>query len=96
MEKLPQTAAALKRRELLEKALLELMRTKGYAQVTVTDGVVSAMTFRVRQYTVSGSTSLLLPLRQTLAIAAQQEGPELSIGYDDSGAGTAGAAWLAE
>ena len=37
MEKLPQTAAALKRRELLEKALLELMRTKGYAQVTVTD-----------------------------------------------------------
>lgn len=66
------------------------------AQVTVTDGVVSAMTFRVRQYTVSGSTSLLLPLRQTLAIAAQQEGPELSIGYADSGAGTAGAAWLAE
>lgn len=66
------------------------------AQVTVTDGVVSAMTFRVRQYTVSGSTSLLLPLRQTLAIAAQQEGPELSIGYADSGAGTAGAAWLAD
>ena len=37
MEKLPQTQAALKRRELLEEALLELMRTKGYAQTTVTD-----------------------------------------------------------
>lgn len=37
MENLPQTQAALKRRELLEEALLELMRTKGYAQTTVTD-----------------------------------------------------------
>ena len=37
MEKLPQTAAALKRRELLEETLLELMRTRGYAQTTVTD-----------------------------------------------------------
>ena len=37
MEKLPQTQVALKRRELLEEALLELMRTKGYAQTTVTD-----------------------------------------------------------
>lgn len=37
MEKLPQTQAAQMRRELLENALLELMRTKGYAQTTVTD-----------------------------------------------------------
>ena len=37
MEKLPQTQAAQKRRELLERALLELMRTRGYAQTTVTD-----------------------------------------------------------
>lgn len=37
MENLPQTQAALKRRELLEEALLQLMRTKGYAQATVTD-----------------------------------------------------------
>lgn len=37
MEKHPHTAAAQKRRLQLEEALLELMRTKGYAQITVTD-----------------------------------------------------------
>mgnify|MGYP003292599349 CR=1 FL=1 len=37
MEKLPQTQSAQKRRALLEDALLELMRSKGYAQTTVTD-----------------------------------------------------------
>ena len=37
MEKLPQTQAAQKRRAQLEEALLALMRTRGYAQITVTD-----------------------------------------------------------
>ena len=37
MANLPQTQAALKRRSLLEEALLALMRTRGYAQTTVTD-----------------------------------------------------------
>ena len=37
----------------------------------------------------------LLPLRQALAIAARQEGAELSIGYVDSG-GAASAKWLAD
>ena len=37
MEKLPQTQASLQRRELLEEALLTLMKRKGYAQTTVTD-----------------------------------------------------------
>lgn len=37
MEKLPQTQAAQKRRSQLEEALLALMRTRGYAQTTVTD-----------------------------------------------------------
>ena len=37
MEKLPQTQTAQKRRAQLEAALLELMRSKGYAQATVTD-----------------------------------------------------------
>lgn len=37
MEKPPQTTATQKRRKLLVDALLELMRTKGYAQTTVTD-----------------------------------------------------------
>lgn len=66
------------------------------AEITVVGGVISDMTFRVRQYTVEGTASLLLPLRQALAIAAQQEGAELSIGYADGGAGTISAGWLAE
>ena len=37
MEKLPQTQAAQKRRSQLEEALLSLMRTRGYTQITVTD-----------------------------------------------------------
>ena len=64
--------------------------------VCLAGGVISDMTFRVRQYTVEGTASLLLPLRQALAIAAQQEGAELSIGYADGGAGTISAGWLAE
>lgn len=37
MENIPKTPAAQKRRELLENALLELMQTKGYGQISVTD-----------------------------------------------------------
>ena len=67
------------------------------AEITVSQGAVSSMTLRIRQYTVAGTGSLLLPLRQALAVvAAGREGAELFIGYADRGAGTAGAAWLAE
>ena len=37
LKNLPQTQPALKRRAQLEAALLALMRTRGYAQITVTD-----------------------------------------------------------
>ena len=37
MDKLPKTQAAQKRRAQLEKALMTLMETKGYAQTSVTD-----------------------------------------------------------
>ena len=37
MKKLPHTQAAQKRQLLLEEALMELMRTKSYAQISVTD-----------------------------------------------------------
>lgn len=65
------------------------------AEVTLSGGVVSGLTLRFRQYRDAGETSLLLPLRQALAIAARREGAELSIGYVDSG-GLASARWLAE
>lgn len=65
------------------------------AEVTLSGSVVSGLTLRFRQYTDAGETSLLLPLRQALAIAARQEGAELSIGYVDGG-GAASARWLAD
>ena len=66
------------------------------AEITVSGGTISSMTFRIRQYTAAGADSLLLPLRQALAIAAGRDGAELFIGYADRGAGTVEAGWLAE
>lgn len=74
---------------------IRLDRAVPAAEVTLSGNVVSMLTLRFRQYTDSGELSLLLPLRQALAIAARQEGAELSLGYVDDGA-SASAAWLAD
>jgi hypothetical protein len=63
------------------------------AEVTLTGTSVSAISLRLRQYT-EGEAAPLLPLRQALAIAAQEQGAELSIGYIDDGSGTAAPGWL--
>ena len=65
------------------------------AEVTLSGGVVTGLMLRFRQYADTGETSLLLPLRQALAIAVRQVGAELSIGYVDDGA-AASARWLAD
>lgn len=65
------------------------------AEVTLSGCAVSALTLRFRQYADTGETSLLLPLRQALAIAVRQAGAELSIGYVDGGV-SASARWLAD
>ena len=57
---------------------------------------VSALTLCFRQYTAEGESSLLLPLKQAIAIAAQQPGKELFLAYTDSGGDTVSAAWLLE
>ena len=68
----------------------------GAAEVTLTGTTVSELTLRFRQYTASSEISLLLPLRQALAIAASgHEGAELFIGYADGGS-TVSAQWMAE
>ena len=64
------------------------------AEVILTGTTVSSMMLTLRQYTASADTSLLLPLRQALAIAALDPGRELSIGYADSGAASVSAVWL--
>lgn len=65
------------------------------AEIVLSGSTVSSLYLRFRQYTDTGETSPLLPLRQAMAIAARQEARELSIGYVDSGA-AATACWLAD
>ena len=66
------------------------------AVVTLTETTVSAMELRFRQYTVTETASLLLPLPQALAIAAKTPDLSLSIGYADIGRDTVSATWLAD
>ena len=69
---------------------------KPAAEITLSGTTVSSMTLRIRQYTALEDTSLLLPLRQALAVAARHPGTELTIGYVDNGSDTVSAQWLAE
>lgn len=55
------------------------------AEVTLTGAAVTAMTLRFRQYSLSETPSLLLPLPQALAVAAATPGKELFIGYVEQG-----------
>lgn len=66
------------------------------ARAVLSGTVLTDLTLQLRQYTSSGDASPLLPLRQTLAIAAQHSGAELTLGYADRGDGTAAACWLAD
>ena len=66
------------------------------AEITLSGTSITRLSLRFRQYSTSGETSLLLPLRQTLAIAAEHPGTELSIGYADGGGDTVPASWLAD
>lgn len=66
------------------------------AEITLSGTTVSSMTLRIRQYTSQEETSLLLPLRQALAVAACHPGTELTIGYVDNGSDVVRAQWLAE
>lgn len=64
------------------------------ATVTLSGSDVTSLTLRVRQYSHTGEIASLLPLQQSLAIAAQTPGGELTIGYSDHGGDTAEASWL--
>ena len=64
------------------------------AEVQLNGRRVSSLNLLLRQYTAGTDTSLLLPMKQTIAIAARQEGKELLIGYTDNGSDTSSAAWL--
>jgi len=66
------------------------------ALVTLSGTTVSSLTLNFRQYTITEKPSLLLPLRQALAVAADLPEAALSIGYADQGGDTVRAAWLAD
>lgn len=68
---------------------------RGAAEVTLSGNAVTSLWVRFRQYTASAENSLLLPVRQALAVAASYEGAELSISYADDGADTVSAQWMA-
>ncbi len=66
------------------------------AEILLVDRNVSTMRLHLCQYRFSKEPSLLLPLRQTLAIAAQTEDAELFLGYLDRGQSSVSASWLLE
>lgn len=67
------------------------------AAVTLSGSAVSTLELRFRRYVPTETNSLLVPLRQALAItAARDPGAELSIGYADNGSGTVSAGWLVD
>lgn len=76
--------------------LLRLSSGEPAAQAEVSSTGVTSFTMRLRRYSAAeDSSSLLLPLRQALAIAASDSDGELGICYVDSGS-MASAAWLEE
>ena len=66
------------------------------AEITLSHDIITALTLRFRQYTDSGQPSLLLPLQQALAVAADSPGKELILGYVDAGEDVLEAQWLSE
>lgn len=66
------------------------------ATVTVKGGSISAFSLRLRRYTATAETALLLPLRQAAAIARIKPGAELSVAYIDGGGETVTPSWTAD
>lgn len=66
------------------------------AVITLSGATVSELTMRLRRYTVTEESSLLLPVRQAAAIMGQYEETELFLGYADDGSERMSARWLAE
>lgn len=64
------------------------------AKVRLSKNIVDNLSLRFRQYTSSVQPSLLLPLRQAMAVSSLQQGAELSIGYVDRGSESVSAQWL--
>ena len=75
---------------------LPLLRGDGEAaaEFVIKDGTVVNCSFLRRDYTLSDTPALLLPLRQASAIAAQYEGMEMALSYVDNGGDSSSVSWL--
>ena len=67
---------------------------KSAAEFVIKNGIVVNCSFLHRSYSVSDTPSLLLPLPQAAAIAAQYEGMEMTLSYVDSGDDSSSVSWL--
>ncbi len=63
-------------------------------ELIITDGIVTELSFLRRSYTFTDSISLLLPIRQAAAIAANHAGLEMALSYVDNGSSTSSVSWL--
>lgn len=66
------------------------------AKVTLSGAGIDTISFTSRQYVAEDDTAPLLPLPQAMAIAAQNSGAELLIGYADYGEQSVRPQWLTE
>lgn len=66
------------------------------AEVQLNGTVVNSVTLRLRQYTATQTSSLLLPPAQAQAVAGTYPGAELALAYVDGGSSSVSAQWLAE
>lgn len=73
----------------------QICRSNGTAaaQIVLYGTTVSSLQFYIRRYLPSGKNSLLLPLRQAIALSSKRTGKELKICYADSGLAETDAGW---
>lgn len=73
----------------------QIRRSNGMpaVQIVLRGNAVSSLRFYVRRYLPSEKESLILPLRQALALAEKHVGKELEICYADNGASSITAGW---
>lgn len=73
----------------------QIRRSNGMpaVQIVLRENAVSSLRFYVRRYLPSEKDSLVLPLRQALALAEKHAGKELEICYTDNGASSVTAGW---
>lgn len=64
------------------------------AVVTVAGDSITSFTMKLRQYTLTDTPALLLPVRQAAGIVRQQREADLTVVYYDNGGATVAPAWI--